>query len=103
MCFDPQELVKKWIEYYTQVLDVQVCIDDSVEKDMDCFLNGVKNHVSQWLDVDILEDKVELWKHHVTLANDKCPGWDGLTNELFKKYVIKLKWPFTLFFQKIWP
>ena len=33
------------------------------------------------------------------LANDKGHEWDGLTNELFKKYVIKLKGPFTVLFQ----
>ena len=36
------------------------------------------------------------------LANDKSHGWDGLKNELFKKYVIKLKGPFTVLFQKVW-
>ena len=46
----------------------------------------------QPLDVDILEDVVEYVMLH--LANDKRHGWDGLTNELFKKYVTKLKGPF---------
>ena len=32
----------------------------------------------------------------------KSPRWDGLTNELFKKYVIKVKGPFTILFQKVW-
>ena len=41
------------------------------------------------LDANILEDEVEHVMSH--LANDKSPGWDGLTHELFKKYVIKLR------------
>ena len=36
------------------------------------------------------------------IANDKSHVWDGLRNELFKKYVIKLKGPFTVLFQKVW-
>ena len=104
MCSDPREIVKKCIEYYTQLLDVQVCIDDNVKNDRDVFFNGVKNHVShdvaQSLDANISEDEVEHVMSH--LANDKSPGWDGLTHELFKKYVIKLKGPFTTLFQKVW-
>ena len=63
MCIDPQEIVKKCIQYYTQLLDVQVCIDDNVKKDSDVFFNAVKNHVLydvvQSLDADISEDEVE--------------------------------------------
>ena len=77
-----------------------MCIDDNVNNVRDLFFNGVKNHVShdvaQSLDVNILEEEVEHVMSH--LANDKSPGWDGLTHKLFKKYVIKLKGPFTTLF-----
>ena len=56
--------------------------------------------MAQSVDVNILEDEVEHVMSHI--ANDKSYGWDGLTNELFKKYVIKLKGPFTVLFQKWW-
>ena len=63
------------IEYYTQLMDVQVCIDDNVKNDRDVFFNGVKNHVSHdlahSLDANISEDEVEDVMSH--LANDKSP------------------------------
>ena len=37
MCFDPQEIVKKCVEYYTPLLDVQACIDDNVKNDGNVF------------------------------------------------------------------
>ena len=49
MCSDSQEIVKKCIEYYIQLLVVQMCINDNVSKDRDILFNGVKNHV--WHDV----------------------------------------------------
>ena len=103
MCFDPQKIVKTSIAYYTQLLDVQVCIDDNVKMDRYEFFNGVRNHVShdvaQSLDVDIPEDEVEHVMSH--LDNDKSPRWDGLTNGLFKKYLVKLNEHFTILFQKV--
>ena len=58
MCFDPQEMVKKCIKYYTQSLDVQVFINDNVKKNRDVFFNG--------------EDEME---HVVSrLTNDKSHG-----------------------------
>ena len=83
MCLDPQEIVKKCIEYYTQLLDVQVCIDDNVKNNgIFCFNGG---------------DEVE---HIMSLLMIRGLGamWDGLTNELFKKYVIKLRGAFTILF-----
>ena len=68
-----------------------MCINDNVQNDRDVFFNGVKNHVShdvaQSVDANISEDEVEHVMSH--LANDKRLGWDGLTHELFMKYVIK--------------
>ena len=32
MCLEPNEIVKACVEYFTQLLDVQVCIDDNVKK-----------------------------------------------------------------------
>ena len=79
-----------------------MCIDDTVKKDRYVFFNGVKNHLShdvaQSLDANISEDVVEHVISH--LANDKSVGWDGLTNEIFKKYVLKLKGPFMVLFSK---
>ena len=46
MSSNPQEIVKKCIEYYTQLFDVQVYIDDNVKKNIYVFFIGVKNHVS---------------------------------------------------------
>mgnify|MGYP007069648355 CR=1 FL=1 len=37
-----EEIMKKCMEYYTQLWDVQVCIDDDVKKDRDVFLNRMK-------------------------------------------------------------
>ena len=52
------------------------------------FLKEVTNHVSievsNVFDSDISEVEVETVISH--LVNGKSPGWDGLTNEFFKKY-----------------
>ena len=62
---------------------------------MQLIINLLANRctVAQSLHANISKDEVEHVMSH--LANDKSPGWDGLTHELFKKYVIKLKGPFT--------
>ena len=61
MCLGSQEIVSKCVGFYTQLLDVQMCVDDNVKKDGDVFLKGTKNHISHdethSLDVNILEDK----------------------------------------------
>ena len=62
--------------------------------------NHVSHDVAQSLNANISEDEVEHVMSH--LANDMSPRWDGLTRELFKKYVIKLKGPFRALFQKVW-
>ena len=52
---------------YTQLLDVQMCVDNNVKKDGDVFLKGTKNHISHdvthSLDVNILEDKWNMSCH----------------------------------------
>ena len=81
------------MEYYKQSLVVETNLDDNVTCAREVFLRGVLNHVPQEmaniLDANILEDEVEFVISH--LANDKSPGWDRLTNDFFKKYVLQLK------------
>ena len=50
------------------------------------------------LDADFLEDEVEKVLMH--LLNGEIPGWDGIINEVFKRYACLLKKPFTYMFQQ---
>jgi hypothetical protein len=43
---------------------------------------NVEQQVMMSLEEDIREEGVEVVLLH--LANDKSPGWDGITNEFFK-------------------
>ena len=93
MVTQPKVILTKCVDYYKQLSDMETSIDDNVTCAREVFLRGVLNHVPQdkvnILDVDILEDKVKFVISH--LANDKSPGWDRLTNDFFKKYVLQLK------------
>ena len=45
---------------------------------------------------------VEVERVMMHMPNDKSLGWDGLTNEFFKHYVLKLKGPLACLFQQVW-
>ena len=57
-------------------------------------------NICQVLDVDFEEAEVEKVLLH--LPNGKSPNWDGVTNEVFKKYASMLKSPFPQMFQQCW-
>ena len=92
------------MEYYKQLLDGETGVDDNGTYAREVFLRGALKHVSQEmeniLDVDIFEKEVEFKISH--LANDKSSGWNGLTNDFFKKYVLKSKGILVFLFQKVW-
>ena len=104
MIMDPHMIVKKCVDYYKQLLDVETHVDETVNYAREVFLNEVINHVSievsNVLDSDISEVEVESVISH--LVNGKSPGWDGLTNEFFKKYNTQLKRSFAILFQNVW-
>ena len=56
--------------------------------------------ISRELDVDFTEDEVDTILRH--LLSGKSPGWDGLTNEVFKRYSNILKGSSTMMFQHSW-
>ncbi len=101
---DPKVIVQNCVEYYKKLLDVDPSVDDNVMYARDVFFRGVLNHVPQEvadaLDADFSEEEVAHVVSH--LANDKSPGWDGLTNEFFKKYVLQLQGVLVILFQKVW-
>ena len=53
------------------------------------FFQSIKGNVRQQvvmsIEEDIREEEVEYVLSH--LANDKSPGWDGITNEFFKSFL----------------
>ena len=101
---DPHMIVKKCVDYYKQLLDVETHVDETVNYAREVFLNEVTNHVSievsNVLDADISEVEVENVISH--LVNGKSPSWDGLTNEFFKKYNTHLKKSFAILIQNVW-
>ena len=56
--------------------------------------------ISHELDANFTEDEVDTVLRH--LPSGKSRGWDGLTNEVFKRYSNILKGPLTLMFQHSW-
>ena len=60
----------------------------------------VQDLISHELDADFIEDEVDTVLRH--LPSGKSHGWDGLTNEFFKRYSNMLKGPLTLMFQHSW-
>ena len=59
----------------------------------------VHDLISHELDADFTEDEVDTVLRHLPSA--KSPGWDGLTNEVFKRYSNILKGPLTFMFSKV--
>ena len=57
----------------------------------------VQDLISHELDADLTKDEVDTILRH--LPSGKNPGWDVLTNEVFKRYSNILKGPLTLMFQ----
>ena len=56
--------------------------------------------ISHELDADFTKYEVDTVLRH--LPSGKSHGWDGLTNEVFKRYSNILKGPLTLMFQHSW-
>ena len=60
----------------------------------------VHDLISHELDADFTEDEVDTVLRY--LPSGKSLGWDGLTIEVFKRYLNILKGPLTLMFQHSW-
>ena len=101
---EPQFIIGKCEQFFRHLFRSDGTLDEHVRHARDVLLSGVSNDVSQEyvlaLEADITEQEVETVVSQ--LPNEKSPGWDGLTNEFFKKYIMYLKGPLTFLFQKVW-
>ena len=101
---DPIKVIDICIKHFKDLIGPQLVLNDDVMQARHQFYNvvgGVVNDsICAELDADFLEEEVETVLLH--LPNGKSPGWDGITNEVFKKYATILKTPFTLMFQQCW-
>ena len=101
---NPQVIIDNCIQYFTKLLGHESILDNDMKEARAMFFQSIKGNVSQQvamsIEEDIREEEVEYVLSH--LANDKSPGWDGITNEFFKSFVQDLKGPLTTIFQEVW-
>ena len=102
---DPHMIVTKCVDYNKQLLDIETHVNETVNYAREVFLKEVTNHVptevANVLDAYISEVEVE--NVISNLVNGKSPGWDGLTNEFFKKYNTHLKRPLQFYSRMFGP
>ena len=96
---DPTTLIDICVHYFKELIGLQLLMTNEVSIARHEFYNvdGCIMHdlISHELDADFIEDEVDTVLWHL-------PGWDGLTNEVFKRYSNILKGPLTLMFQHSW-
>ena len=101
---DPVKVIELCITHFKNLIGPEMIINEDVLKARQEFYNvigsGMNTNICQQLDADFEEAEVEKVLLH--LPNGKSPGWDGITNEVFKKYASMLKSPFTQMFQQCW-
>jgi hypothetical protein len=101
---NPQVIIDSCIQHFTKLLGQECILNSDMRAAREMLFQSVKGSVGQQLmtslEEDIREEEVEFVLSH--LANDKSPGWDGITNEFFKSFVQELKGPLTILFQEVW-
>ena len=101
---NPQVIIDNCIQHFTKLLGHESILDNDMKEARAMFFQSIKGNVRQQvvmsIEEDIREEEVESVLSH--LANDKSPGWDGITNEFFKSFVQDLKGPLTTIFQEVW-
>ena len=101
---DPQVIIDNCIQHFTTLLGQESVLNDEMREGRSMLFDSIKDNVGQQvmisLEEDIKEEEVECVLSH--LADDKSPGWDGITNEFFKSFIQELKRPLTMIFQEVW-
>jgi hypothetical protein len=101
---NPQVIIDSCIQHFTKLFGQECILNSDMREAREMLFQSVKGSVEQQimtsLEEDIREEEVEFVLSH--LANDKSPGWDGITNEFFKSFVQELKGPLTILFQEVW-
>ena len=101
---DPSIIIDICVSYFKQLIGPQLVMTNEVTTARHEFYDvvgcSVHDLIRQELDADFTEDEVDTVLRH--LPSGKSPGWDGLTNEVFKRYSNILKGLLTLMFQHYW-
>ena len=88
--------------HFKNLIGPELIINEDVLKAGQEFYNVIgcvmNTNICKELDADFEEAEVEKVLLH--LRNGKIPCWDGITNEVFKKYVDTVNSPFTQMFQQ---
>ena len=96
---DPSTIIDICVHYFKELL-----VTNEVSRARHEFYDVVRcivhDLISHEFDADFTEDEVDTALRH--LPNGKSPSWDGLTNEVFKRYSNILKEPLSLLFQHSW-
>ncbi|MCO5566956.1 hypothetical protein L7F22_020639 [Adiantum nelumboides] len=104
MISEPRIVIDLCVQFYQELLGTPEVLSRDVHQARVSILALVQHQVSSnsadILDADITEQEIGFVLAH--LPKEKSPGWDGITNELFSKYVEELKGPLTSICQDIW-
>ena len=92
---DPSTIIDTCIHYFKELSGPQLLPTNEVRRARHEFYDVVRCIVHdlhrQELDADFTENEVDKVLRHLTSGNS--PGWDCLTNEVFKRYSNILKGP----------
>ena len=90
---DPTTIIGICVHYFKELIGPQLLMTNEVSRARHEFYDVVgcivHDLISHELDEDFIEDEVDTVLRH--LLSGKSPGWDGLTNEVFKRYSNILK------------
>ncbi|MCO5602437.1 hypothetical protein L7F22_056569 [Adiantum nelumboides] len=104
MISEPRIVIDLCVQFYQELLGTPEVLSRDVHQARASIMALVQHQVSSnsadILDADITEQEIGFVLAH--LPKEKSPGWDGITNELFSKYVEELKGPLTSICQDIW-
>ncbi|MCO5562139.1 hypothetical protein L7F22_015765 [Adiantum nelumboides] len=104
MISEPRIVIDLCVQFYQELLGTPEVLSRDVHQARASILALVQHQVSSnsadILDADITEQEIGFVLAH--LPKEKSPGWDGITNELFSKYVEELKGPLTSICHDIW-
>ncbi|MCO5555946.1 hypothetical protein L7F22_009490 [Adiantum nelumboides] len=104
MISEPRIVIDLCVQFYQELLGTPEVLSCDVHQARASILALVQHQVSSnsadILDADITEQEIGFVLAH--LPKEKSPSWDGITNELFSKYVEELKGPLTSICQDIW-
>ena len=95
---DPIKVIELCISHLKNLIGPELIIYQDVLKARQEFYNVIGCVAN----ANICEKLDAVEKILLHLPNGKSPSWDGITNEVFKKYTCMLNSPFTQMFQQCW-